>query len=69
MTGGILFSNSARANTYLDSTETMVSEEDGWRIIQKSSLPRPMAYFQGISMQNKIIMLGRIHLMSTNFLA
>ena len=69
VTGGILFSNRARATTYLDSTETMVSEENGWKIIQKSSLPRPMAYFQGISMQNKIIMLGRVHLMSTSFLA
>ena len=65
----MLLSRSAHAVTYLDTTETMVSEENGWKIIQKSSLPRPMAYFQGISMQNKIIMLGRIHLMSTNFLA
>ena len=67
MTGGFLFSNSARATTYLDSTETMVSEEDGWKINRKHSLPQPMAYLQVISIQNNIIMIGRIDFMSTAF--
>ena len=69
MTGGFLFSNSARATTYLDSTETMVSEENGWKINQEHSLPHPMAYLQGISIQNNIIMIGKIDFMSTAFLA
>ena len=58
-----------QAVTYLDSTETMVSEEDGWKINRKHSLPQPMAYLQVISIQNNIIMIGRIDLMSTAFLA
>ena len=68
MTGGILFSNSARANTYLDSTETMVSEENGWKIIEKNFLPHPLAFVQGVSIQNKILMIG-IDSKSTAFLA
>ena len=54
--------------TYLDSTETMVSEENGWKIIQKSSLPHPMSFLRGISIQNQIIMTGRIDFMSAVFL-
>ena len=54
--------------TYLDSTETMVSEENGWKIIQKNSLPRPMSFLRGISIQNQIIMTGRIDFMSAVFL-
>ena len=68
MTGGILFSNSARATTYLDSTETMVSEENGWKIIEKNLLPHPLAFLQGVSIQNKILMIG-IDFKSTAFLA
>ena len=68
MTGGMLLSKSAQAVTYLDTTETMVSEENGWKIIQKNSLPRPMSFLRGISIQNKIIMTGRKDFMSTAFL-
>ena len=69
MTGGMLLSRSAHAVTYLDTTETMVSEENGWKINQKHSLPHPMAYLHGISIQNNIIMIGKIDFMSTAFLA
>ena len=68
MTGGMQYYKHLQAVTYLDSTETMVSEENGWKIIQKSSLPHPMSFLRGISIQNQIIMTGRIDFMSAVFL-
>ena len=43
----------------LNSTEIMVEEEIGWVLIQEHPLPHPMNNLRGISVQNKIFMIGR----------
>ena len=57
MTGGYLFSFNDDA--YLDSTEIFVNEKVGWISNKKYSLPHPMRYLSGISINNKIFMIGK----------
>ena len=42
-----------------DSTEIMTNEKTGWKILQKHPLPHPMRDLGGISIQNKIFMIGK----------
>ena len=47
------------SNMLLDSTEIMVEEKTGWEILEKHPLPHPMKDLRGISIQNKIFMIGK----------
>ena len=43
-----------------DSTEIMVEEKTGWEVLEKHPLPHPMKDLRGISIKNKIFMIGKI---------
>ena len=58
MTGGYFLEEYANV-IYLDSTEIMVAEQMGWELLQKHPLPHPMKDLRGISIQNKIFMIGK----------
>ena len=58
MAGGYHLDDDAQV-VRLNSTEIMVEEEIGWVLIQKHPLPHPMKDLRGISIQNKIFMIGR----------
>ena len=47
------------AQVVLNSTEIMVEEDIGWVLIQEHPLPHPMNDLRGISIQNKIFMIGK----------
>ena len=59
MTGGYFLEEDANV-IYLDSTEIMVEEQMGWELLQKHPLPHPMKDLRGISIKNKIFMIGKI---------
>ena len=59
MTGGYFLEEDANI-IYLDSTEIMVEEQMGWELLQKHPLPHPMKDLRGISIKNKIFMIGKI---------
>ena len=42
-----------------DSTEIMAKEKTGWKILQNHPLPHPIRDLRGISIQNKIFMIGK----------
>ena len=48
------------SNRLIDSTEIMVEEKTGWEILEKHPLPHPMKDLRGISIKNKIFMIGKI---------
>ena len=58
VTGGYFLEEDANV-IYLDSTEIMVEEQMGWELLQKHPLPHPMKDLRGISIQNKIFMIGK----------
>ena len=58
MTGGYFLQDDVNV-IYLDSTEIMVEEEIGWVLIQEHALPHPMKDLRGISIQNKVFMIGK----------
>ena len=58
MTGGYFLQDNVNL-IYLDSTEIMVEEEIGWVLIQEHPLPHPMKDLRGISIQNKVFMIGK----------
>ena len=47
------------AQVVLNSTEIMVEQEIGWVLIQEHPLPHPMKDLRGISIQNKVFMIGK----------
>ena len=44
---------------YHDSTEIMVEEKTGWEVLEKHPLPHPMKDLRGVSIENKIFMIGK----------
>ena len=58
MAGGYFYQDNANV-VFHDSTEIMVKEKIGWVLLQKHPLPHPMIDLRGISMQNKIFMIGK----------
>ena len=56
--GGYFYQDNANI-VFLDSTEIMVKEKIGWKLLQKHPLPHPMKDLRGISLQNKIFMIGK----------
>ena len=44
---------------YFDSTEIMAEEQMGWVLIQEHPLQHQMRDLRGISIQNKIFMIGK----------
>ena len=44
---------------YFDSTEIMAEEQMGWVFIQEHPLQHQMRDLRGISIQNKIFMIGK----------
>ena len=44
---------------YFDSTEIMAEEQMGWELLQEHPLPHPIKDLRGISIQNKIFMIGK----------
>ena len=58
MTGGYFLEEDANI-IYLDSTEIMAEEQMGWVLIQEHPLPHPMKDLRGISIQNKVFMIGK----------
>ena len=56
--GGYFYQDNANV-VFHDSTEIMVKEKIGWVLLQKHPLPHPMIDLRGISMQNKIFMIGK----------
>ena len=55
--GGYFYQDNANV-VFLDSTEIMVKEKIGWEVLQKHPLPHPMKDLRGISLRNKIFMIG-----------
>ena len=68
MTGGYFLQDDINF-IYLDSTEIMAEEQMGWVLIQEHPLQHQMRDLRGISIQNKIFMIGKnvLHL-STHIL-
>ena len=62
VTGGTAFQvvNDNNNVIYRDSTEIMVEEKTGWEVLEKHLLPHPMKDLRGISIKNKIFMIGKI---------
>ena len=58
MAGGYFYQDNANV-VFLDSTEIMVKEKIGWEVLQKHPLPHPMKDLRGISIQNKVFMIGK----------
>ena len=58
MTGGYFLQDNVNI-IYLDSTEIMVEEQMGWELLQEHPLPHPIKDLRGISIQNKIFMIGK----------
>ena len=58
MAGGYHLDDDAQV-VRLNSTEIMVEEEIGWVLIQEHPLPHPMKDLRGISIQNKVFMIGK----------
>ena len=56
--GGYFYQDNANV-VFHDSTEIMVKEKIGWVLLQKHPLPHPMIDLRGISIQNKIFMIGK----------
>ena len=60
VTGGTAFQVENNNVIYRDSTEIMVEEKTGWEVLEKHPLPHPMKDLRGISIKNKIFMIGKI---------
>ena len=62
VTGGTAFQvvNDNNNIIYRDSTEIMVEEKSGWEVIEKHPLPHPLKDLRGVSIENKIFMIGKI---------
>ena len=62
VTGGTAFQvvNDNNNVIYRDSTEIMVEEKTGWEVLEKHPLPHPMKDLRGVSIENKIFMIGKI---------
>ena len=62
VTGGTAFQVVDDNNNiiYRDSTEIMVEEKSGWEVIEKHPLPHPLKDLRGVSIENKIFMIGKI---------
>ena len=62
VTGGSAFQvvNDNKHVIYRDSTEIMVEEKTGWEVLEKHPLPHPMKDLRGVSIENKIFMIGKI---------
>ena len=58
MTGGYFLQDNVNF-IYLDSTEIMAEEQMGWELLQEHPLPHPIKDLRGISIQNKIFMIGK----------
>ena len=58
MAGGYHLDDDAQV-VRLNSTEIMVEEDIGWVLIQEHPLPHPMNDLRGISIQNKVFMIGK----------
>ena len=58
MTGGYFLQDDVNV-IYLDSTEIMAEEQMGWELLQEHPLPHPIYDLRGISIQNKIFMIGK----------
>ena len=60
VTGGTAFQVENNNVIYRDSTEIMVEEKAGWEVLEKHPLPHPMKDLRGVSIENKIFMIGKI---------
>ena len=60
VTGGTAFQVANNNVIYRDSTEIMVEEKTGWEVLEKHPLPHPMKDLRGVSIENKIFMIGKI---------
>ena len=60
VTGGTAFQVENNNVIYRDSTEIMVEEKTGWEVLEKHPLPHPMKDLRGVSIENKIFMIGKI---------